>query len=73
MIILHFQISYCQNTKWLCFYKGRCSHCYRIRRKVLTLDGFRLQLVGDFVDKNREEELIMKLYAGRAILRKYVN
>ena len=50
-------------------YKGRCSHCYRICRKVLTLDGFRLQLAGDFVDKNREE-LVMKLYAGRAILRR---
>lgn len=64
------EISYCKYSKWLGSYKGRCSHCYRIARKVLTFDGVRSHLAGDFVDNNREEELVRKLYAGRPILRR---
>lgn len=61
-------LTYCRKTKWVyvTFQDSPCLQCQRIRRTRLTLDGIRLKLKGQFVDKKKEEAKMRQLYYSRS-------
>ena len=62
------ELTYCQKTKWMHVTRDNstCLQCKRVTRNRLTLDGWRLKLQGNFVDKNAEERKMNVLYPMRA-------
>ena len=57
------ELSYCRKTKWVHvqYEKYSCLQCPRIRTNS-TLDGIRLKMKRQFVDKNQEEAKMRQLY-----------